>query len=261
MGTLMITRNTIDTAEVTPLSYADSREAWLEHRLEAGWIAEAPYLSPPSSNHKLGLSSVPTYGLSLAPHYESGHNVCVNSTPVCRQGCVSYAGNGGRKSVQYARRIRTTFAFKNPAAAAGLIVGEAHKIARRHDEAALRLNTNADLAWETMVPELFDIEGILFYDYTKRWDRETTDRYWLTYSRTERTPDVDILEACSSGRNVAVVFSTPKGEALPSSYLGLSVVDGDVSDLRTSDPRGVIVGLRAKGRLRHDTTSGFVVNP
>jgi hypothetical protein len=45
---------------------------------------------------------------------------------------------------------------------------------------------------------------------------------------------------------------------LPETYLGLPVIDGDQSDLRFLDPQGVIVGLKAKGKGKHDT-SGFVV--
>jgi hypothetical protein len=38
----------------------------------------------------------------------------------------------------------------------------------------------------------------------------------------------------------------------------LPVIDGDQSDLRFLDPKGVIVGLKAKGKGKHDT-SGFIV--
>jgi hypothetical protein len=52
---------------------------------------------------------------------------------------------------------------------------------------------------------------------------------------------------------VAVVF-----DKLPETYLGKPVIDGDVSDLRFLDPKGVIVGLKAKGKAKKDS-SGFVV--
>jgi hypothetical protein len=53
--------------------------------------------------------------------------------------------------------------------------------------------------------------------------------------------------------NVAVVFDT-----LPTTYLGRPVVNGDDTDLRFLDPQGVVVGLKAKGRAKKDT-SGFTV--
>ena len=46
---------------------------------------------------------------------------------------------------------------------------------------------------------------------------------------------------------------------LPETYKGFKVVNGDESDLRFLDPRNSIVGLKAKGKAKKDTT-GFVVN-
>jgi len=62
----------------------------------------------------------------------------------------------------------------------------------------------------------------------------------------------------SLGKNVAVVFSTKKGQPLPETWQGKQVVDGDIDDLRFLDPKGCIVGLRAKSRATKDST-GFVV--
>ena len=41
-------------------------------------------------------------------------------------------------------------------------------------------------------------------------------------------------------------------------WRGFRVVDGDTTDLRHNDPRGVVVALKAKGRAKADC-SGFVV--
>jgi hypothetical protein len=43
-----------------------------------------------------------------------------------------------------------------------------------------------------------------------------------------------------------VVFDTKRGQPLPSTYKGYTVIDGDKDDLRFLDPKGVIVGLRYK---------------
>jgi hypothetical protein len=63
--------------------------------------------------------------------------------------------------------------------------------------------------------------------------------------------------------NVAVVYSTRKGEALPryayAARRRYDVIDGDMTDLRFLDPRGVVVGLRAKGRARKHV-GGFVID-
>ena len=79
--------------------------------------------------------------------------------------------------------------------------------------------------------------------------------YSLTYSRSEESTDTDCLFLTGNNQNVAVVF---RGPELPSEYLGIPVIDGDKSDLRFTDPKGVIVGLLAKGKAKKDT-SGFVV--
>jgi hypothetical protein len=47
---------------------------------------------------------------------------------------------------------------------------------------------------------------------------------------------------------------------MPETYNGLPVYNGDESDLRFLDPKGVIVGLYAKGKAKKDTT-GFVKYP
>ena len=47
---------------------------------------------------------------------------------------------------------------------------------------------------------------------------------------------------------------------MPARYMGLPVFNGDESDLRFLDPKGVVVGLYAKGKAKKDTT-GFVKYP
>jgi hypothetical protein len=60
--------------------------------------------------------------------------------------------------------------------------------------------------------------------------------------------------------NVAVVFGIKKTLAMPELYKFRSVFNGDDSDLRFLDPKGVVVGLYAKGKAKKDTT-GFVKYP
>ena len=55
--------------------------------------------------------------------------------------------------------------------------------------------------------------------------------------------------------NYAVVF---KNKQLPNGYEGYPVIDGDESDLRFLDRKGVVVGLKAKGQARK-SDSGFAV--
>ena len=78
--------------------------------------------------------------------------------------------------------------------------------------------------------------------------------YNLTFSRSE-TNENDCISILKRGGNVAVVF---RGKALPTHWQGFPVINGDENDLRFLDPKGVVVGLSAKGKAKTDT-SGFVV--
>jgi hypothetical protein len=88
-------------------------------------------------------------------------------------------------------------------------------------------------------------------------DGKMPENYRLTFSRSEKNEDI-ADGFIKRGGNVAVVFSTRKGRALPDTYLGAPVIDGDEHDLRFLDPRGVVVGLRAKGKAK-TSRSDFVV--
>jgi hypothetical protein len=55
---------------------------------------------------------------------------------------------------------------------------------------------------------------------------------------------------------MAVVFR----HSLPDTFRGLRVIDGDKDDLRFLDPKGVVVGLVAKGKKAKQDKSGFVIN-
>ena len=96
---------------------------------------------------------------------------------------------------------------------------------------------------------------IRFYDYTK-WPinlRPEVDNYHLTFSRSEKTTLDEIQTNLDAGRNVAVVF-----DVVPTEWNGWTVINGDDSDERFLDTKGVIIGLKAKGAAKKDK-SGFVV--
>ena len=95
---------------------------------------------------------------------------------------------------------------------------------------------------------------VVFYDYTKVLGRKVKSiaNYSLTFSRAENN-DADVDKAIAQGLNIAAVF-----DRVPTDYLTLPVIDGDESDLRFLDAKGVIVGLTAKGPAKKDY-SGFVI--
>jgi len=123
-----------------------------------------------------------------------------------------------------------------------------------------RLNTTSDISWEIF--EIFSqFPKINFYDYTKIQKRalkfaggEYPPNYHLTYSLNEDNYD-KAMEVLARGGNVAVVFR----KELPQTFKGYKVINGDEHDLRLLDEKNVVVGLKAKGKAKTDT-SGFVMN-
>jgi hypothetical protein len=99
---------------------------------------------------------------------------------------------------------------------------------------------------------------VQFYDYTKISNRRVAGipNYSLTFSfSTVAAYLPHVAKAMQDGLNIAVVFR----DKLPETFMGRAVVNGDESDLRFLDPANVVVGLKAKGRAKRDT-SGFVVD-
>jgi hypothetical protein len=127
----------------------------------------------------------------------------------------------------------------------------------------IRLNGTSDLGWEGLARQIMaEFPNVQFYDYTKVKPRmlkfcqgKMPANYHLTFSRSETNWE-DCKEVLKAGGNVAAVFY----KQLPKDYEGYTVVDGDLSDLRFLDSKNVIVGLKAKGKARHDD-SNFVIFP
>lgn len=248
---MLLTRKLVDL-DHTALSVEDAKATWLAHRLERGYTAYAPLLTPPSANlkfEKTGKTGTVVYGLALAPHIISGFNVCPASTPECRSGCVAFAGNGRYDTVTAARVSKTEFLANNPNAFIALLIAEIDKVRARFESVAVRLNTFSDIPWEQIYPDVLR-PGVAYFDYTKVWTRNSTPQYKLAFSASERTTDEQIVNKIGEGENVAVVFAIGRTKPLPATYLGAPVVDGDKTDARHLDPSGVIVGLRAKGKMR-----------
>lgn len=201
----------------------------------------------------------------LQPHTQSGTNLCAFASDGCAMACLVSAGRMPMQSAFNARANRTNlFLNDRPAFKAQLEaeIAEHVRISERKGlKPAIRLNGTSDIAWELVFPDLFTkFSNVTFYDYTKYPINKRTRipaNYDLTFSRSEANHD-EVIKSLEGGRRVAVVFSTKKGQDLPTQYLGRPVVDGDLHDMRFLDDKAVIVGLRAKGNGKNDN-SGFVV--
>jgi hypothetical protein len=212
-----------------------------------------------------------TFGIHLAPAKLSGFNVCPSASEGCAAACLNTAGHGVFSTVQEARIKKTVLFFKQRNAFMSQLVKEVtsaiKSATKKGMQPCFRLNLTSDLPWEKIkfngqtIFEMFP--SVQFYDYTKIEKRffaflskELPSNYHLTFSRCETTPSnlVNNLMAC--GGNVAIVFR----KSLPSHFMGREVVNGDETDLRFLDKRGVVVGLVEKGRAKKDN-SGFVLEP
>lgn len=185
-------------------------------------------------------------------------NTCPGASKGCLEACLYTAGRGNMVSVKDARMTKTEWFRDNQHTFLLQLRKElkafSAKCTREGVLPAVRLNGTSDIRWERY-GFMEDFPEIQFYDYTKiRNRRDLPDNYHLTFSRSEEhkglvIPSVHLIDRV----NVAVVF-----EELPKTYFNIPVIDGDKHDLRFTDPKGVIVGLKAKGKAKGDT-SGFVV--
>ena len=227
-----------------------------------------------------------TYILHLAPANLSGYEVCAKRTKGCTDACLNTAGRGGMfkkgettNVIQQARIRKTKMFFENRAEFMKQLVADIElaikQSAKKNLIPVFRLNGTSDLAWEKYEVTVTDKSGrsivfrnifeafpfVQFYDYTKILGRRVSNipNYHLTFSAADGN-DNDVWSAIAQNYNVAVVFGVKKNTAMPENYLGRSVFNGDESDLRFLDPKGVVVGLYAKGKAKKDT-SGFVKYP
>jgi hypothetical protein len=222
-----------------------------------------------------------TYILHLAPANVSGYETCAKRTAGCTAACLNTAGRGGMfkrgestNVIQEARKRKTRMFFENRTEFMVLLVKDIElaikQSARLNLVPVFRLNGTSDLAFEkysvvrsgTEYDNIFQaFPEVQFYDYTKILGRKVKNipNYQLTFSAADGN-DADVYGAIADGMNVATVFGLKKTEAMPEFYNGRPVFNGDESDLRFLDPKGVIVGLYAKGKAKKDT-SGFVKYP
>ena len=201
-------------------------------------------------------------GITLLPHSMMDtiqgeavrHNLCLNSTKECRENCLVFSGRGYMSNVMKARLNRSKAFINEPVTFWQAVVHRARldlKIAKKYGlKLAFRFNILSDVQVPSWVIDAMANEGIRCYDYTKDWNRESSDKYHLTYSVSDKTRIRDMVDKLNSGKNVTIVFDGP----VPSEYLGFKVVSGMDSDLRFLDPAGVIVGLEALGKLKRSNS-------
>lgn len=242
-------------------------------------------LTMPAQNPKTakGMAlNVLTFPLHLAPADLSGFEVCPMRTAGCTAGCLNTAGRGRFDATQLGRIRKTKLFFNARAFFMAQLVKDIARAVRyaemRGFQPAFRLNATSDIAWHRVPVDGFAnimdrFPTAQFYDYTKvekRMRERLPTNYYLTFSFTGENA-IAAHKVLLHGDNVAVVFRdkatvaraiehgfAPLG-AWPGNRPMVQTINGDETDLRFLDPRGVVVALYAKGKAKKDT-SGFVVD-
>lgn len=199
--------------------------------------------------------------LYLAPALESGTGIdmCGFRTEEYTKACIYGQGMSAFfPSIKAARIEKTKWYvrdYRGFAAAMQTDIDRLRKQAKREGlTPCVRCNGTSDqpkLARE-LAKRNPDVQ---FYDYTKipkPWKRELAN-YKLTFSFSGENLS-DCMDALDHGCNVAVVFAG----GLPETWRGYPVVDGDKSDLRFLDGKGVIVGLSPKGTAKKMAVGSFI---
>jgi hypothetical protein len=219
--------------------------------------------------------NIKTAILYLMPSDKSGQQLCpMAKLAGCEKACLFTAGRGAMSSVMLSR-LRKTLYFNQYRdqfmhQLQNELIRERAKAERRGYKLIVRLNGTSDIRWENIVlgysyANIMEaLPDIQFYDYSKIANRRNIPANYditFSYSGVEAYQPF-VAKAVANGERIAVVFRNraiveqllANGET----FLGLTVVDGDNTDIRHLDPKGAVVALYAKGKARYDQ-SGFVV--
>ena len=189
----------------------------------------------------------------------------------CKEACLNTAGRGGifkkgetTNVIQEARKRKTNLFLNDRDTFMSLLVKDIQAFVRKCERLGkipcVRLNGTSDIQWE-LIPidnyaNIFEMfSDVQFYDYTKIPTRKVSsiENYHLTWSYSEANDKYARLFE-QVPYNKAVVFHG----GLPSMFKGIRVIDGDTTDMRFLDKQNRVVGLKAKGLAKKDT-SGFVI--
>jgi len=231
--------------------------------------------------HSKEFSHQYTYGLYLAPAKTSGYNTCTHSTPECRMGCLNTSGRAaieifsGQNRIQNARIKKTRLFYEHQDFFMQWLIVEIKsaraKAKRDHFFFSVRLNCTSDIDWANVMYQGLNIfetfPEVSFYDYTKNANKfeNKPENYHLTLSYTGRNWQ-QCEAVLAQGINVAMIFNVKHESDLPVIYKGYVVANGDLTDYRIDDAKGIIIGLKWKrigNRVNEKKVlnSCFVVQP
>lgn len=210
-------------------------------------------LTEGKSNTKTAKNSLKTYYLSLQPVNQNSkkENLCKYASDECKRACLQFTGRQGFSNVVKSRQVKTEYFVTQKKEFIDQLWIELSKLDKK-GKCAVRLNLLSDVDWNkeflSFGYDLSALKNVQIYDYTKDYFKvlsNTLHNYNFTFSFSG-----DNWELCEillkKGFNVAVVF-----KERPETFKGFTVIDGDQSDERYLDPKGVIVGLKFKKPKGH----------
>lgn len=233
-------------------------------------------LTKPSANFKIEKSLKLGFAIT-GIHLLPDNDICKFKSNDCFRLCLVSAGRGIFNNVRKARQVKTEY-FKNDTQGFMLqLIKEINSFIKYSEKRDLipviRLNLTSDIDYSSIYSENhFDIifnefPKVQFYDYTKDFKKmlQQIQRPYKNYDLTFSFNGYNwkhCQAVLKTGYNVAMVFA---GSRLPDTYKGkfnqsYKVINGDESDLRFKDEKGVIVGLLAKGKAKQEN-SAFVIEP
>lgn len=243
------------------------------------------YLGRVNNSSKLAkngkISGQHTYIIYLAPAKTSGYNVCYFSTPECRLGCLATSGRAAMEilsnnfnRIENSRIKKTKMFYEHSEFFMSWLIAEIKasqiKAIELGFEFSVRLNGTSDIDWQNVKvngQSIFEIfPDVNFYDYTKSHLKfiDKPNNYHLTYSYTGRNWN-HCKDLLSKGHNIAIIFNIKRESELPQTYENYNVVNGDLTDYRISDAKGIIIGLKWKRIANREAeqkvlNSCFVIN-
>ena len=245
------------------------------NRAKAKQDTKLSYLGGVALSSKIAKSKILdtlTYILYLAPANLSGYNVCPKATKECIALCLNESGHNRidihKNIINNARIEKTKLFFQNREYFMRWLFDEiiAYKklATKKGYKFSVRVNGTSDISPESFKLDKFTLlslfPNIQFYDYTKVINRYNLlskyKNYHLTFSYSGKNWD-ECQIALKNNMNGAVVFE----QHIPKKYKGITVVNGDVTDLRYYDKKNVIVGLKYK-KVRNNkgmVNSSFVI--
>ena len=187
-------------------------------------------LSKGNTNSKTAKNDSETYILYLAPYNQNSKkiNICPKASKGCAKSCLFSAGRGAFSNVINSRLNKTEYFLHDKKTFINQLSNELIKInkkaSKNTNQTLIRLNGTSDLDFIYLLKKYasFDIsnyQNLHFYDYTKILGK---------------------VKKYANDKNYTLTFSRAE--------------DNEMLKFKS-----VILGLKAKGKAKKDTT-GFVIN-